>query len=101
MLERCTPCAYRSLSHACAPSPHLPFLPQASVEVPLPLVVTGTLRGDVLEAVPRVLVANECVGHAHRVSVADGAVEAERYRGKTSQKQTKNISVKHKRINKQ
>lgn len=84
-LERWTHCAFRSLSHACAPAPpplHIPSLPQTNIEVPLPLVVTGTLRGDVLEAFPCVLVAHERVGHAHRVSVADGAVAAQRYRGK-------------------
>lgn len=90
-----TPYAFRTLSLACAPRPfYLPFLPQASIEVPLPLVVTGALRGDVLEAFPCVLVAHERVGHAHRVAVAHGAVAAQRYRGKRNEIATKQNKTK-------
>lgn len=60
-----------------------PFtLLQASIEVPLPFLAAGKLRGDVLEAVPGLLFALERLGDPRRVSVAHGAIEAQRYRGK-------------------
>ena len=54
---------------------------KAGSEVPFPVVVTGKLRRDVLEALPGLLVPFECLGYADRVSVAHGAVTAQRRRG--------------------
>lgn len=57
------------------------FVTQANIEVFVPFMVTGALCSHVLQAVPCVFIPLECVGHLDRVSMADGAVAAERRRG--------------------
>lgn len=76
----------------CPPLPHtrphrmydILFAAKAGVEIPLSLLVTGAVRGNVLKAIPGLLVPSECLGYRDCVSVAHGAVAAQRHRGEQS-----------------